>query len=78
MCNVFVANCDLLWRRVMLTVIKTLLFLCSFIFASCVFFAIYFGHSSCFFANPGLNSKSLPIPWWVSAFLVSILLHCQS
>ncbi|KAA6422761.1 MAG: hypothetical protein FRX49_07296 [Trebouxia sp. A1-2] len=50
---------------VMLTVIKTLLFLCSFIFASSVFFAIYFGPKSCFFAYPGLNSASLPVPWFV-------------
>ncbi|KAL0048084.1 hypothetical protein WJX82_007361 [Trebouxia sp. C0006] len=50
---------------VLLMVIKTLLFLCSFIFASSVFFAIYFGPKSCFFAYPGLNSASLPVPWFV-------------
>lgn len=50
---------------VMLTVIKTLLFLCSFIYTSLVFFAINFGVHSCFFHTPGLNTPSLPMPWWV-------------
>ena len=53
--------------RVMLLAIKTLLFLVSFIFASLIFFSVNFGPKSCFFATPGLNTASLPIPWWVSA-----------
>ncbi|KAL0030493.1 hypothetical protein WJX79_009941 [Trebouxia sp. C0005] len=50
---------------VMLTTIRTLLFFCSFIYSSCIFFAINFGRKSCFFTTPGLNTASLPIPWWV-------------
>lgn len=59
----------------MLIVIKTLLFLCSFIFASSIFFAIYFGPKSCFFAYPGLNSASLPVPWFVSLLPPGLLVH---
>lgn len=57
----------------MLLAIKTLLFLVSFIFASLIFFAVNFGAKSCFFATPGLNTASLPVPWWVSAFRPSHL-----
>ncbi|KAL3145465.1 Mlo15p, variant 2 [Trebouxia sp. C0010 RCD-2024] len=59
---------------VMLLAIKTLLFLVSFIFASLIFFAVNFGAKSCFFATPGLNTASLPVPWW-AILVVNVLVY---
>lgn len=60
---------------VMLLAIKTLLFLVSFIFASLIFFAVNFGPKSCFFSTPGLNTASLPIPWW-AILIVNVMVYC--
>lgn len=61
----------------MLVVIKAQLFLVAFIYTSQVFFAANFGPHSCFFATPGFNSRSLPIPWWVS-YLQDVALQAMT
>ncbi|DBA84760.1 hypothetical protein WJX77_002067 [Trebouxia sp. C0004] len=63
---------------VMLTTIRTLLFFCSFIYSSCIFFAVNFGRKSCFFTTPGLNTASLPIPWWVVLIINSLVYFALS
>jgi len=50
--------------RLLLPVIKFLLFFVSYVYANAIFFATQFGSKSCFFSRYGFQGQ--PVPWWVS------------
>ncbi|KAK9811612.1 hypothetical protein WJX72_006963 [[Myrmecia] bisecta] len=57
----------------LLPILKTLLFINSFIFSSTVFFASQFGPRSCFFTSHGYKSTLFALPWWL-ILLLNVLL----
>ncbi len=70
------------WRRrwfrgpgLLTAAIRMVIFLCSLVFATTVFFAWQFGHSGCFFTDEvDLFGFGSVVPWWVSLVVAFFLL----